>query len=356
MKKNLFFVMALLSLSIVSAQDFVIDDIAYHVIPGTTNVEVDSKSGCYAGAVTIPETVTYNASTYTVTSVGFLAFRGCSSLTSVSLSSSITSIETGAFLGCSGLTSVDFSDAVISIGESAFSGCESLTSVELPNSLKTISENAFVGCDGLTSVVLGESLVVIAKSAFNGCESLVSLDIPDSVYYIGPTAFRKCEALTSVTLGNSVSILDHSAFSLCENLASVTLKRPTPIFIYETVFGNINLAEVDLHVPTGSELAYGEARVWKDFNIVTANPIVASKIEDPEDGIITVFPLPANDRLNIKELGSAKLEEATLFDFNSNEVKKSTENTMDISNLSKGLYTLKVKTDQGVITKKVLKN
>ncbi len=357
MKKTMSLITAFLSLSIATAQDFVVDDIAYHVIPGTTNVEVAKKTDCYTGAVTIPETVTYDASTYTVSRIGYLAFEDCSELTSVSLSNSITRIKVGAFTNCSGLTSVDFSDALTFVGVSAFEGCESLTSIEFPNSLKTISRSGFASCKSLTSVSLGESLVAIADNAFSGCESLVSMDIPDSVYYIGDNAFRQCRALTSVALGNSVDTIDHSAFSGCDNLASVTLKRSTPIFIFETVFdfGGTSLGEKDLHVPAGSELDYGEAKVWKDFNIVTSSPLSSSKIVAPEDGIITVFPIPANNRLNLKELSTAKLEQATLFSINGEVVKTSNSHSIDVSSLSQGLYTLKIETTEGVITKKVIK-
>ena len=46
----------------------------------------------YTGSVTIPEKVTYNGKTYSVTSIGGLAFYECSSLTSVTIPNSVTSI------------------------------------------------------------------------------------------------------------------------------------------------------------------------------------------------------------------------------------------------------------------------
>ena len=60
----------------------------------------------YSGTVTIPESVTYNGTTYSVTSIGDNAFGDCSGLTSVTIGNSVTSIGYSAFSGCSGLKSI----------------------------------------------------------------------------------------------------------------------------------------------------------------------------------------------------------------------------------------------------------
>jgi hypothetical protein len=54
----------------------------------------------YSGDVTIPETVTYNGKPYAVTSIGGMAFYGCSGLTSITIPNSVTSIGDFAFSGC----------------------------------------------------------------------------------------------------------------------------------------------------------------------------------------------------------------------------------------------------------------
>ena len=65
-----------------------------------------SYSNEYTGNVVIPESVTYNGKTYSVTSVGSSAFHDCSGLTSVTIPNSVKTIGNNAFEGCSGLTSV----------------------------------------------------------------------------------------------------------------------------------------------------------------------------------------------------------------------------------------------------------
>ena len=64
------------------------------------------------GYVTIPNSVT---------SIGEMAFAGCSGLTSVTIPDSVTNIGDGAFEYCSGLTNVTFMGNAPTIGASAFS-------------------------------------------------------------------------------------------------------------------------------------------------------------------------------------------------------------------------------------------
>ncbi len=144
----------------------------------------DNKDA-YVGNIIIPESTTYNGTTYSVTSIGKYAFRDCSGLTSVTIPNSVTSIGGYAFYGCSGLTSVTIPNSVTSIGGSAFYGCSGLTSVTIGNSVTSIGESAFSGCSGLTSVTIGNSVTSIGDYAFCGCSGLHSLTIGSGVLSIG---------------------------------------------------------------------------------------------------------------------------------------------------------------------------
>ena len=86
-RKLVFILIALFTLS-VSAEDVEIDDICYNLISKGNIAEV---TGChhYSGDVVIPETVTYNDVTYSVTTIRKNAFTGCS-LNSIEIPSSIT--------------------------------------------------------------------------------------------------------------------------------------------------------------------------------------------------------------------------------------------------------------------------
>ncbi len=129
-----------------------------------------------------------------VTSIGFSAFRDCTSLKSTTIGNSVTSIESFAFYGCTSLKNVIIGNGVTKIGWYAFSRCTSLASVTIPDSVTSIVEEAFSDCTSLTSVTIGNSVTSIGYSAFRGCTSLTSVTIPESVTAIGWLAFGHDEA------------------------------------------------------------------------------------------------------------------------------------------------------------------
>ena len=213
-----------------------------------------------------------------ITSGGFIdreSFKGCDSLTSITISDSVTSIGAYAFYGCKSLASVIIGNGVTSIEYEAFDGCTSLTSVMIPDSVTSIEYEAFDGCTSLTSVMIPDSVTSIGYSAFRNCSSLnynikenvkylgneknpymvvmgvtdnslssykidkgarflhsdafwyctslTSITIPDSVTSIGNDAFRYCSSLTNIVIPDSVTIIGGDAFQNCGSLTSINI-------------------------------------------------------------------------------------------------------------------------------------
>ena len=244
---------ALLATTTLWAYDFRSGDLYYNITSDTT-VEVTYQYGGssdnYAGltTVTIPETVTYNGTTYSVTSIGYGAFRYCSSLTSITIPNSVTSIGWEAFTVCSSLTSITIPNSVTSIGYLAFSDCYSLTSITIPNSVTSIGNFAFQRCSALTSITIPNSVTSISVSAFYGTgiynnESnwengvlyisnclIAATDIPgsytikDNTRLIAGGAFSYCSSLTSITIPNSVTSISVNVFENCSSLTSMVVE------------------------------------------------------------------------------------------------------------------------------------
>lgn len=127
-------------------------------------------------SITIPEKVRIGGKVYTVTSIGYFAFKECSSLTSINIPDGVTSIGDNAFKGCNSLTSINIPESVTSIGKSAFSGCERLTGINIPESVTSIEDGAFVGCSNLEIVIdNSKENVKVGDFAFDGCKSVTWL-------------------------------------------------------------------------------------------------------------------------------------------------------------------------------------
>ena len=220
MKRFFIFFFALVATTALWAEDFCVDRIYYNILTDKTNeVEVTYGSSGYSGSITIPSTVTYNGTTYSVTTIGDAAFSWCSSLTSITIPNSVKSIEGYAFSGCSGLTSVTLPDSLTSIGERAFSNCSSLADITIGNSVTSIGERAFSYCSSLTSVTIPNSVTSIGDESFAYCSSLANITIGNSVTSIGKRAFYRCSSITSIAIPKNIMVL--KIFQGCSNLTDI---------------------------------------------------------------------------------------------------------------------------------------
>ncbi len=215
------------------------------------------------GNLVLPETVTYNGTTYNVTYINEKAFYACAGLVSVVIPSCVISINYNSFTGCESLTTVTINSASIAagpynstynlkylfgnqvtsytigavstIGCCAFYGCTNLASVTLHHAILSIDNNAFYGCSNMYRVNITDltawlrinfvseysNPLYYAHNLYLNGTKITELTIPSGVSTIKKHAFRGC-SMTSVDIPNyTVTSIGNSAFESCSSLTSV---------------------------------------------------------------------------------------------------------------------------------------
>ena len=259
--KKLFTIFLLILLPALAGADTVeIDGIYYNLFEINKAAEITKPQypNTYSGEIVIPETVTYEGTEYSVTSISKEAFSACRELISVIIPNSVTHIGERAFQECILLSSVNFPDHLSSIENYAFSYCSGLISLTIPNNIRSIGQQAFEGCSQLSTLTIGTRVSFIDDSAFNSCSGLETIKvedgnptfdsrnncnaiietksnnlvlgckntiIPNTVTIINHWAFDSCVGLTSLAIPNSVTDIADQAFCGCINLSSITIPK-----------------------------------------------------------------------------------------------------------------------------------
>ena len=253
-----------------------------------------------------------------VTSIADCAFEECTGLTSLTIADGVTYIGERAFYCCYNLTSLTIPNSVTDIGKRAFESCESLTSVNIPTGITSLPEFSFCYCFSLKSITIPKNVTAINDGAFYGC-SLSSLTIPSSVINIGEavfcggslnsiqvesgntvydsrdncnaiietannkliagckntiipnsvtsiydSSFRDCGSMTSIVIPANVTSIGWCAFSGCYGLTDVYCLGNAPS-TSEVAFFDVQVENVNLHVPAEYIDAYKLAEPWKSF-------------------------------------------------------------------------------------------
>jgi len=209
--------------------DFMVDGICYKINNDQNSVSVtyevfsNPRYNNLSGDIVIPESVTYNGNTYTVTSILNTAFQNCTELTSVTIGNTVTLIGDNVFNGCSGLTSVTIPNSVISIGSGTFNGCTSLTSITLS----------------------GKGSWNYDRSQLKGLQAIIN-------------------QIKTLNVGSEITSL--GGFSFAPDVVNSYAAVP-PV----CQSGTFTSYDGELHVPSASTVAYFTADYWRNFNNLINN-------------------------------------------------------------------------------------
>ena len=210
-----------------------------------------------------------------ITSIGRIAFNGCTGLTSIKIPNSVKSIDSFAF---SGVNNIIYSDnwynnvmhgqgspwgakAVDAYVEGdlyyydsskeLLLGCSPQASgpITLPDTVEEVGDNCFLGCENITSLSFS-SPVYFADTALSGCNNLQSVIAPSNtdnfgVVYTKP--FTNDSISTASVSDGNLSIEYDTGILFCDKFASGNYSVPEEItYICENAFANCRSVSVDM--------------------------------------------------------------------------------------------------------------
>ncbi|WP_339884951.1 leucine-rich repeat domain-containing protein [Polaribacter vadi] len=356
MKKTLLFLTIFLTVSIVKAQAIddtvVVDNITYTVI-NTSPYEVEvsgfSDLDAASASITIPSSVTINATSCSVVAIGTGAFSANSAankgagdernkaLTTVSLPSSVLTLKDHAFRDNGSLTTINMNYLTSTAGN-IFANCKALSDIGVLSNMKDLGKYTFSYCIGLTETIDMPVVETIGDGAISGTKGTYEaggikyINIPSSVTSIGTIFLGRLWDITKVQVNWSTPL---------DNVNSANF------------FRNLDLSTINLYVPTGTKAAYQAHAVWGLFP--EANIIEGTLgLKNIEVLSASVFPNPTSGNVFI-HTETQKDIDLTIYDLNGKALINTRGKQIDLSNLSKGIYILKGETENSAFTKRIIK-
>ncbi|MBE6737270.1 MAG: hypothetical protein E7566_01255 [Ruminococcaceae bacterium] len=276
-----------------ASEDFVIENGVLKSYKGSaTSVIIPSAVYSIADNAFSGNTKVKSVNLNNVSVIGNEAFKGCTSLDSVSGYDNVTACGAYAFFATPFLINYDKTDLVMgtvlvnskakgsytipsnveAVAPYALSGNTAVTSVTIPDGVTSIGEGAFYNCSGLKSVSVSSQVSYIGPFAFEGTSYLKSNTneflvlgngilvkysgasatpkVPDTVKQIAAGAFYNNTKLTSVTLPANLSGIGMRAFAGCTALKDITLPNNLLLLDKEAFSGCTALESVKIPVAT----------------------------------------------------------------------------------------------------------
>ncbi|QVK18233.1 leucine-rich repeat protein [Mycoplasmatota bacterium] len=163
---------------------------------------------------------------------------------------SVETIESYAFYKVTSLTSITISYSVTTIGWSAFEGAESLTSINVD-----VDNLEYSSKDGVLFNKNQTAIITYPKG-----KNEITFTIPNSVTTIGSHAFEGETSLMNLTISDSVTTIGNHAFEGATSLTSIIINATTPPLIENIGVSNSNLK---IYVPSDYISIYKDA--WPKY-------------------------------------------------------------------------------------------
>lgn len=161
------------------------------------------------------------------------AFQDCQNLELVRLGSR-TNIPDYFFAGCSKLSTIEGLDRVTSFGPYALMGCP-ITSLPLSPDVRDLHAHCFEGLHITSLDMSNVPITRLEEAAVKDCKSLTEVKLYHGLQWISAQAFQGCESLRSITIPASVVEIGTDCFRDCTSLETVTYEGTSEIT--HSIFG-----------------------------------------------------------------------------------------------------------------------
>ena len=240
------------------------------------------------GTLIIPDSVTYNNTTYAVTSIAFAAFCFCREMTSVIIPESITSIAANAFHLCDALITLDVPSSVTSIGNGAFNWVcmVNYTGTATGQPWGALCLNGYLEDSIYYTNPSKDTLAAVYPYI-----AATVIDIPPTVSYIGKNALNSMSSLTAISIPSSVVAIDEYAFAYCTGLTEITSYGEVAPLIQSNTFTDVP-SSIPVNIPCGSIMSYYSR--WNYFsNFIEDEGFSFSAVSENDDmGTVQILTQP----------------------------------------------------------------
>jgi len=237
-----------------------------------------------------------------------------------------------------------------------FSNCHKLICVDV---------NADGGFDGFSGrVILPEHLAIILRPTVIEANAFLGMKLTEDPTIDLSKLFRLNvlkngtflnSNIEEIILPDSLKQIGANAFAGCKNLSKITVYNPVPPALGTTVFTGVDTDLCELAIPAGSHELYIAADQWKDFLLrpTTDLPeqrfVITNELNSLE---LKLYPNPVEDILYLNQtVDKIEVYSAT------GSIVKSTKTTssIDINELSPGIYIVKLSISGKTDTRKIVK-
>ena len=316
---------------------FTPDSIMYYGKRRDNSSELKLYAAFGGDTLNIPETVTYDGTTYSVTEIAPGAMYKHKNIKCVVLPKTLK-LMPKAFELCDSIETLYYNAENLTKPTTIpfVDSKQSLKNVYIGEDVETIPEGIFNNLENISTVHwdakncedmqyspfyysrtkiqefgIANNIEHIPANMCWGMPNITEVTIPNTTTYIGKDAFHNCTGLATLYLGENISTYGDSAFANCPNLTSIYNYRERPAKLGKGTFDNVDYFNCTLYVLAGSVNMYkSTGSDWKDFYFVepigatstTTDEVVVTPHDNTADIVWPTISGAASYKLEIMDI------------------------------------------------------